>query len=340
MPKLPAIHYVRTHDGFDVAYWTLGRGPILLHSPNVQLGHLHAEWSVEGMRRWYEALARSFTVVRYDHRGGGLSSRGVGTQSIDALVDDIDSVADEVSSEPFVLLGWISGGLPAIAYASRRPERVSHLILWNSFARNIVHGEAPRMRSLFAMAATDWELFTESISQAALGWNDAHQARQWAAVIREATTQAEFLDFLKARHDWDVSAELEEVKAPALVMYDRANRLAREERSRELAERIPAAHLLICSSDGGTPDVDALAALRSFVGQGEGGSGRLEELTDREHEILSLVVEGASNGEIAKRLFISINTVTRHMTHIYAKTGTKRRAEVVRYALERGLRGT
>ncbi|NIQ54334.1 MAG: winged helix-turn-helix transcriptional regulator, partial [Gammaproteobacteria bacterium] len=46
-----------------------------------------------------------------------------------------------------------------------------------------------------------------------------------------------------------------------------------------------------------------------------------------------------TNAEIAERLFISVNTVTRHLTHIYAKTGTARRAEAIRYALDRGLRG-
>ncbi len=135
MSNAPSIQYVRTDDGADLAYWTLGRGPVLVHSPNVQLGHVHAEWSVGAMRRWYEMLAQIFTVVRYDHRGGGLSSRGVGTQSIEALVNDIDSVAGEVSPEPFVLLGWLTGGLPAIAFGARRPERISYLVLWNSFAQ-------------------------------------------------------------------------------------------------------------------------------------------------------------------------------------------------------------
>lgn len=332
------MQYVRTDDGADIAYWTLGRGPVLLHSPNVQLGRLHAEWSVEAMRRWYEALARTFTVVRYDHRGGGLSGRGVGTQSLDALGNDIDAVADEVSPEPFVLLGWLTGGLPAIAYAARRPERVSHLVLWNSFARNVDHGEAPRMRSLFEMAATDWELFTESISQAALGWQDASDARQWAAVGREATTQAEFLDFLKARRDWDVTAELGRVKVPTLVIYDRDNALASEDRSRELAAGIAGAQFLLCGSEGGTPDSGALKAIRALVGRGVSDvASHLDELTDREREVLSLVVEGASNAEIAKRLFISVDTVTRHMTHIYTKTETNRRVELVRYALDRGM---
>jgi len=342
MPPAPAVRYARTDDGVDIAYWRLGRGPALLHAPNVQLGHLLAEWSVDAMRGWYRELARTFAVVRYDHRGGGLSSRGQtasSVQSIDALVRDIGAVADAAADDRFVLLGWLAGALPAIAYAARNPERVSHLILWNGFARDATHGQAPRLRSLFEMAAVDWELFIESICQAALGWSDAGDARQWADVARAATTQHEFLSYLEARRQWDVAAELSRIRTPTLILYDPQNALTSEERSRELAVGIPGARYLASAQQGGAPAAGAVEAIRSFVGVGGAASADLAELTPREREVLGLVVRGATNAEIAERLFISVNTVTRHLTHIYAKTGTSRRAEAVRYGMERGLGG-
>jgi len=332
----PAIRYARTEDGADIAYWQRGRGPVLLHSPNVQLGHARAEWSVPGMRDWYEALGRRFTVVRYDHRGGGLSSRDGRPQSIPTLVRDIEAVARSVSAEPVVLLGWLTGGLPAVAYAAEHPARVSHLVLWTTFARDADHGLAPRLRALFEIAGTDWTLFTESISQAALGWRSGETARRWAQVVRDGTTQAEFLRFVKDRRAWDVSDRLGRVKAPTLVLYDRSNALANEERSRELAAAIPSAQLTLCETSGGAPGDDALAAILQLVGMGGGAAASLEELTDREREVLGQVVEGATNSEIAARLSISIHTVTRHLTHIYQKLDVRGRAEAVRCALQRG----
>ncbi|MGD2068168.1 MAG: alpha/beta fold hydrolase [Gemmatimonadota bacterium] len=337
MQSTPSIRYAGTSDGVDIAYWKLGRGPVLLHSPNVQLGHARAEWSIEGMRRWYESLARHFTVVRYDHRGGGLSSRADGAQTIDALVRDIDAVVERVSTEPVILLGLLSGGLPAIAWAAGNPSRTAHLVLWSSFARDATHGQAPRLRSLFQMAATDWELFTESISQAALGWRNADEARLWAKVTRAATTQDEFLAFLKARRAWDVEEYLGRVRAPTLVFHDRENPLASERRTRELAAGIPRARLVVCESADGTPGDEALAAILELAGLGEGMAAGLDQLTPREREVLHLVVEGAKNREIAERLFISVHTVTRHLTHIYAKLGVAGRAQAVRRALEQGL---
>jgi DNA-binding NarL/FixJ family response regulator len=60
-------------------------------------------------------------------------------------------------------------------------------------------------------------------------------------------------------------------------------------------------------------------------------------LTSREVEILRLVAEGLSNGEIARRLVISNATVKTHINHIFQKTGARDRAQAVRFAYEHGL---
>jgi DNA-binding NarL/FixJ family response regulator len=59
--------------------------------------------------------------------------------------------------------------------------------------------------------------------------------------------------------------------------------------------------------------------------------------TGREQEILGLVAEGRSNGEIARRLFISSKTVSVHVSNILAKLGAAGRTEAVALARRRGL---
>jgi DNA-binding NarL/FixJ family response regulator len=53
----------------------------------------------------------------------------------------------------------------------------------------------------------------------------------------------------------------------------------------------------------------------------------INELTSREHEVLSLVAEGLSNKRIALRLGVHEKTIKQHMTHIFAKLGTSNRTE-------------
>ncbi|KUO12504.1 response regulator transcription factor [Streptomyces sp. DSM 15324] len=60
-------------------------------------------------------------------------------------------------------------------------------------------------------------------------------------------------------------------------------------------------------------------------------------LTARETEVLTLIAEGLSNQEIARRLQVSTATVKTHINNMFTKTGLKDRAQAVRYAFAKGL---
>jgi two-component system, NarL family, invasion response regulator UvrY len=64
-----------------------------------------------------------------------------------------------------------------------------------------------------------------------------------------------------------------------------------------------------------------------------------ENLSDREFEVLRLLVEGLGPTEIGERLHLSVKTVSTHKTHILEKLDLKSTAELVRYALEHKLLG-
>ncbi len=64
---------------------------------------------------------------------------------------------------------------------------------------------------------------------------------------------------------------------------------------------------------------------------------KTSDLTKREQEVLTLVASGKSNKEVAEELFISIKTVETHKTHILDKLGLKNTAELVKYAIKKGL---
>jgi DNA-binding NarL/FixJ family response regulator len=63
----------------------------------------------------------------------------------------------------------------------------------------------------------------------------------------------------------------------------------------------------------------------------------LDELTEREAEIVSLVGTGLSNGEIAERLVISPATARTHVSRAMLKLGARDRAQLVVFAYEAGL---
>lgn len=65
--------------------------------------------------------------------------------------------------------------------------------------------------------------------------------------------------------------------------------------------------------------------------------GPPDDLSQREVDVLRLIALGHTNSEIADQLFLSVRTVETHRAHIQQKLGLSTRAELVGYAIERGL---
>lgn len=87
---------------------------------------------------------------------------------------------------------------------------------------------------------------------------------------------------------------------------------------------------------------DEVAMAVRMVGKGMTVFGRREEapetpLSEREREVLGLIATGATNKEIAERLFLSPHTVKEHASALYRKLGVKNRAEATRRAERLGL---
>ena len=61
------------------------------------------------------------------------------------------------------------------------------------------------------------------------------------------------------------------------------------------------------------------------------------DLTPREEEVLALLVQGLSNGQIGDRLHLSPRTIEKHVSSLLRKTDTNNRAELVRFAIEHHL---
>jgi DNA-binding NarL/FixJ family response regulator len=82
---------------------------------------------------------------------------------------------------------------------------------------------------------------------------------------------------------------------------------------------------------------ELLARVRRLLSSALAGGRTAHELTQRELDVLSLLVQGLSQSAIAERLFISPKTVGKHIEHILAKLGAHSRAQAVAIAVREGL---
>jgi class 3 adenylate cyclase len=268
----PRIQYAQTADGVSIAFWTLGEGAPLVQMPML-FSHIQMEWQFPEGRSWYERLAENRKLVRYDRRGTGLSERSVADYSLNAHMLDLEAVVDCLGLERFALLGGLALGPPAIAYAAGHPERVSHLLLWCTWARGSDYYRAPQVRALTSLIDKDWEVYTESAAQFLWGWSAGEGARQTAAYLRECITQEALLATHVAVRDVDVTALLPQVRSPTLILHRRQAPYPGLDVARGLASRIAGARLALLEGSLLVPqlgDTEAvLNAIDEFLGEGE-----------------------------------------------------------------------
>ncbi len=116
-------HY--TLGDISLYYKVAGRGPlILVQCPGWGIGSEYLQQSLH-------PLEKNFTLVYYDTRGSGYSSRDAAVKNIDVgqMVEDLESLRKHLHLKNFILMGHSHGGYIAMNYSLKYTDRVSKLIL-------------------------------------------------------------------------------------------------------------------------------------------------------------------------------------------------------------------
>jgi pimeloyl-ACP methyl ester carboxylesterase len=245
------IKFCRTFDGVALAYAMSGQGMPLVKASN-WLTHLEFDIQSPVWRHWWHGLSRRHRLIRYDPRGCGLSDWEVSEISFEALVRDLECVADHAAPEKFALFGTSQGVPVAIAYAVRHPERVSHLILYGGAARgSLKRGDTER---------EDTHRLLQDIIR--VGWGQPHGAFRhvFGAMFMPEGTSEQFRWFdelsrismspgnaVRMRHciaEVNIESCLRDVKAPTLILHAADEILVPFSEARLLAANIPAARLV------------------------------------------------------------------------------------------------
>ena len=98
------------------------------------VSHLDLQWTDSGISRWLARLSSFARLIVYDKPGTGLSDPIGHLPTLEERVADIEAVLDAAGSERAVLFGASEGGPTSALLAAMRPQRVTSLILYGTFA--------------------------------------------------------------------------------------------------------------------------------------------------------------------------------------------------------------
>jgi DNA-binding winged helix-turn-helix (wHTH) protein/pimeloyl-ACP methyl ester carboxylesterase len=273
------IHFCTASDGARIAYAEVGQGPPMVKAAN-WLNHLEYDWQSPIWSHLLRALAAEHRLIRYDARGNGLSDWEVDDISFEAFVRDLESVIEATGVERFALLGISQGCAVSIAYAVRRPERVSHLVLYGGFARGRCRRgsqrEAEQADALLTLMRQGWgqenpafrQIFTSQFIPGAT----AEQAQWFNDLQRTTASSGNAVRIRSAVDNIDVSDLLPRVSVPTLVLHCRDDAAVPFDEGRRLAAGIRGArfvglegrnHLILENDPGWSRFVNEVMA---FVG--------------------------------------------------------------------------
>jgi class 3 adenylate cyclase len=248
---LPETRYARLGDLY-LAYQVVGDGPQDILLLDQWFTHVDEGWDVPPMADLRERLAGFGRLILFDKRGSGLSDPIPTSElpSLETFMTDVLAVMDAVGSKRAAVIANIGGGILAIPFAAAHPDRVSHLILVDCFARFLeapdfpiglpLEAVAPSLEVAASQTGTGVMLDLFAPSHAA----DARFRRIWARYERSTATPGGTKALVGLIYESDVRDVLPAIRVPTLVIHRTDATGFGVEHGRYLAERIPDSRLV------------------------------------------------------------------------------------------------
>jgi class 3 adenylate cyclase len=248
----PTTRYAAT-DGGHVAYQAFGDGPPHVLFITNWMTNLDVMWDEPGLAAYLQRLASFAGVVCFDKRGTGVSDPVslAAPPTLEQWMDDGVAAIDAAGVDEVALIGDTEGGPMAMLFAATYPERVSALVLVNSYARwrraddYPLGMPEPTTAKLIARWEENWGVTSEILGLTAPSLADDERARRWFGRYQRLSMPP---GAAVVMYRWvlalDVRDILGNIAVPTLVLHRRDARHHRSAFGRYLADRIPGARFV------------------------------------------------------------------------------------------------
>ena len=240
----PQIGFCTNAVGARIAYATLGQGPAMVLIPGYFAGIIPNKTLPEAR----DALARwavYHTQVIYDLVGAGLSDRNRTVFTLESDLRDLETLVDHLKLDRIILLGNFGSGPIAIAYAAKYPERVTHLVLYGTYAC-LGKYLADEVRAAIVSLLRQPDNWSGRIALASFAASQGQidTLELIAALVKEVTTPEVAANLWDMILKYDVRHLCPLIKTPTLVMHRKGDPLIDFKAGLELAALIPNARFV------------------------------------------------------------------------------------------------
>jgi DNA-binding SARP family transcriptional activator/pimeloyl-ACP methyl ester carboxylesterase len=257
------VRYLR-HAGHRIAYASVGAGPPLVAAP-AWVTSLDVIASGRDPRSSLLAhLAECTALTLFDRLGCGLSRSEQVDFSLAASVAELEAVVEHTG--PAALLAVSQSGPTVVALAARRPDLVTHLVLFGTFANAFEVFRSEELNESFVgLARSHWGIGANTLADLYRPGASPEAARHLARVLRESADADVAAGYLEEMYRSDVTVQLAQVAAPALVMHYRGDRVIPYRGGRQLASGIPDARLVPLEGHFHLPDAGDLPRIVATI---------------------------------------------------------------------------
>lgn len=284
LPASDHSGFIESSDSVKIYYERDGKGePLVLIAGGPGDSHTY-------FKPYFDQLTKTFTVVYFDARGRGRSTKPFNeSYSVDKDVEDLENLRRQLGYSKLRILGHSYGGIVAESYALAYPEKVERLILCNTFhsaegwqdnidnCNRILQQSYPDiwtklmdLRTRMKSNTKEWRNTYDSCV-GNLYWYDVTKKKKYQETYQKIrSVEDEFSEIVYyaiigsdpdfqvngTMQGLDLREALKKLRIPTLVLSGRADRIATAKQAMEIHEAIPQSTLHIFDTSGHLPFVE------------------------------------------------------------------------------------
>lgn len=269
-------------------------GPIMRQKPVCFVLHGGPGGDHTLYKPYLTPLSEMMQLVYIDNRGSGFSDEGPqSTYTLENNVEDVEALRKYLGLEKIVILGQSYGGITALSYAVKYPERIDGLVLISTssssrfldrakqileekgneeqkvVAKNALNGKFESNEEYYNYLAVTGSLYTHSVNP--------NPTQKEIQMMKDAMARCKICyqaanegfreqGFLRS---YDVTDRLQKITSPALIISGRHDWIAPVRESKEIAENLPDNELVIFEHSSHNPHMEEyelfLSTVKGFV---------------------------------------------------------------------------